>query len=48
MASELDDDWQNSDDWALYSSGKFEGDMDINVIELDNVTCLNESLTPFF
>lgn len=38
MASELDDDWQNSDDWALYSSGKFEGDMDIDVIELKNVS----------
>ncbi|KAM3726200.1 Zinc metalloproteinase nas-15 [Dirofilaria immitis] len=37
MASELsDDDWQDSDDWALYSSGKFEGDMDIDVIELAN------------
>ncbi|VBB29457.1 unnamed protein product [Acanthocheilonema viteae] len=37
MASELDDDWQNNDDWALYSSGKFEGDMDIDVIELGNI-----------
>uniref|UniRef100_A0A1I7VDT6 Metalloendopeptidase n=1 Tax=Loa loa TaxID=7209 RepID=A0A1I7VDT6_LOALO len=37
MASELDDVWRNSDDWALYSSGKFEGDMDINIIELANI-----------
>ncbi|VDK88963.1 unnamed protein product [Litomosoides sigmodontis] len=37
MASELDDNWQNSDDWALYSSGKFEGDMDIDVIEPENI-----------
>ncbi|VDO27750.1 unnamed protein product [Onchocerca flexuosa] len=40
MASELgDNDWQNNDDWALYSSGKFEGDMDISegdILELAN------------
>ncbi|VDK60981.1 unnamed protein product [Onchocerca ochengi] len=40
MASELgDNDWQDSDDWALYSSGKFEGDMDItegDILELTN------------
>ncbi|VDO36460.1 unnamed protein product, partial [Brugia timori] len=37
MASELDDHWQNSDDWVLYNTEKFEGDMDINVIDLANI-----------
>ncbi|EJW81749.1 hypothetical protein WUBG_07342, partial [Wuchereria bancrofti] len=37
MASELDDHRQNSDDWVLYNTDKFEGDMDINVIDLANI-----------
>ncbi|CAG9534165.1 unnamed protein product [Cercopithifilaria johnstoni] len=37
MASELDNNWQNSDDRAIYSSGKFEGDMDIDVIKLESI-----------
>ncbi|VDN32478.1 unnamed protein product [Gongylonema pulchrum] len=41
FASELgDDDWQDTDDWALYSSGKFEGDLniDMDIIILPNVS----------
>lgn len=44
LASKLDNDWQNGDDWALYSSGKFEGDMDIDVIELTNVSSFIECI----
>lgn len=37
MASDLNDDWESEDDWALYSSGKFEGDMDVDMASLPNV-----------
>ncbi|VDN05404.1 unnamed protein product [Thelazia callipaeda] len=34
VASKLQDDDQSIDDWVIYNSGKFEGDMDIDITDL--------------
>uniref|UniRef100_A0A915PUJ9 Metalloendopeptidase n=1 Tax=Setaria digitata TaxID=48799 RepID=A0A915PUJ9_9BILA len=46
MALKLDDNWQISNDSALYNSGKFEGDLDMDIAELENISPNTNSKNP--